>query len=423
MTKINAYKLSWHHLILLPLIITLIFTTMTTQAAESNQSWQQTAGSICHELDQATEHFRNGQNQQAHKLALMAYFQHYDTSMEPASRQTMGTGHVFEIEQQFNAFANALLLEEGQTIATARQVQQANSVASKLCTQLKQDATTLAGDSQIHIKQPTSHFVATFSQSFVILLREGFEAMLIITALLAYLKRSEQSRHNKVIYIGATFAVISSFATAFVLITLIKTMNSQHEVIEGITMLVAAVVMFFVSYWLIAKRQAMQWAGFINKKMSSALSRGNLFALGLTAFLAVYREGAETILFYQALLLSQPEQLTAIISGLITATVLLCIIYYLMRAFTVRLPIKLFFTATACFLYYMSIYFVGNGIIELQQAGWINITPLHWLPELSWLGLSPTLQSAGVQAIFVSISLLAILIWHKTRKQAPLTQG
>jgi len=257
-----------------------------------------------------------------------------------------------------------------------------------------------------------THFIESFIQSLTILLREGFEALLIVTALVTYLRRGGHSDKTKTIYTGVTLAVIASIVTAIFFSTLFKNAGSQREAIEGIVMLFAALVMFYVSYWLFSKREADKWQQFIKQKMSRALSKGSLFALGLTAFLAVFREGAETILFYQALLMGNQNQMPAISLGFLTAIFVLFGIYWLMQKATYKIPFQLFFTLTAAFLYYMAFYFIGGGIFELQAAGWISASPIHGFPQIEWLGIFPNWENISAQLTFLIPTLGALLWWQ-----------
>lgn len=261
-------------------------------------------------------------------------------------------------------------------------------------------------------------FTETVIQSFTILLREGFEALLIVTALLTYLRRAGHEDKSRVIHTGVIIAFIASAITAYLFSTLFKNAGSHREAMEGIVMLFAACVMFYVSYWLFAKREAAKWQQYIKQKMSNALTTGSLFALGLTAFLAVFREGAETILFYQALFIGNKTQTGAIILGFILASFALVAIYRLMKNASKKIPYRLFFTVTALFLYYMAFYFIGGGILELQTAGWIQASPISGFPQISWLGIFPNWQNVGVQAIFLMLSLGAFIIWKIREKRA-----
>jgi high-affinity iron transporter len=275
----------------------------------------------------------------------------------------------------------------------------------------------LLDDADLLQSNAADSFSEVLFQAFIILLREGFEAMLVITALLAYLRRSNNTDKNPVIYFGVGLALIASAVTAYLFNTLFHAAGTNREAMEGITMLVASGVLFYVSYWLFSKREAERWQNYIRSKMDKALTNGSLLALGLAAFLAVYREGAETILFYQALAANAQQFHMAFILGIVGAISALFLLYWIMQKATLRIPYRIFFTATAFFLFYMAFYFIGGAMLELQEAGWLAITPITWLPPLAWLGIYPTWESIGAQLAFLAPSI-GFLTWHFTKKPA-----
>lgn len=329
------------------------------------------------------------------------YFDHYEASgMELA---------VATVSPSINSKTEALftqLIGAASSNVTNKELQK-NWL--KLSLQLNADLDLLKNNT-------ANNFINAFLQAFSILLREGFEALLIITALLTYLRRSQHQNKENIIYYGVTFAVIASVITAYLFATIFKNLGSHREAMEGITMLFASAVMFYVSYWLFAKRESAKWQNFIKNKVNHALTSSSATALGLAAFLAVYREGAETILFYQALLIGNKGQTLGIISGFTAACFALLILYKAMQTASFKIPYRLFFTATAIFLYYMSFSFIGGGVLELQQAGWIDITPVSGFPQLSWLGIFPAWQNITAQFAFL-IPTLGLLGWWYLRQQ------
>lgn len=266
-------------------------------------------------------------------------------------------------------------------------------------------------------------FWSMFLQSLLILLREGFEAILVVTALVTYLRRSGAGDKVHVIWKGVGLALVASLVTVWLLNYVIEASGSSREAMEGITMLVATVVLVYVSYWLFAKREAEKWQSFIRSKIDSAVSTGSLFMLGFAAFLAVYREGAETILFYQALTAGSGEDLTPVIAGFAVACVGLVAIFFIMRTASVRLPLGLFFSVTAVFLFVMSFIFLGKGILELQIAGWIKSTAIEGFPQISALGVFPSIQSFGAQMALLIVTALLFVFMIFRKKTAPVEAG
>lgn len=250
---------------------------------------------------------------------------------------------------------------------------------------------------------------AALVNSFLIILREGFEAILILSALTAYLAKTGHDPHVKVVYRGAGLALLVSLLTAFLIQQFLAQNPASQEVMEGATMLLAAGVLFYVSYWLTSRAEAARWTAFIQDRVSRSLSRGSLFALGFTAFLAVYREGAETILFYRALLSGSQGVDTGLIGlGFLLGCAALAGLFLLFQAGSLRVPIRPFFTFTGLFLYYLAFSFAGEGIAELQVAGAISATPVSWVPSLHLLRIYPTVESLICQGILVSAALFAL---------------
>ncbi|SVA42552.1 uncharacterized protein METZ01_LOCUS95406 [marine metagenome] len=246
-------------------------------------------------------------------------------------------------------------------------------------------------------------FAGLFLQSFSIIVREGFEAILIIAALIAFLVKSKNKDKVKTIYQGVVIGIIASFITAYIIHEILNISMANQEVLEGWIMLVAVVVLFWVSYWLITKVETQKWQSYITGKMTQAISAGNIFALGAVAFLAVYREGFETVLFYKALYLYAGKISNGIIPGFIAGCFFLVVIFYLINKIGVRVPIKWFFGFTSVLLYFMAFTFMGKGLHELQMGEALSLTPASFAPEISWLGMYPTWET------FIGQSFLLIL--------------
>ena len=256
-------------------------------------------------------------------------------------------------------------------------------------------------------------FTGVLLQSFFILLREGFEAMLVIMALVTYLRRTNPEK-VRIIWYGVYLALIASFATAYLITSVYEVSGEAQEALEGVTMLLAAAVLFYVSYWLISKSESTKWQKYINTKIDFAVEKGSAYTLALAAFLAVYREGAETGLFYQALALGASGQSMALVSGFALASVSLIILFFIMRSATMRLPMGLFFSVTAILLYYLAFVFVGKGILELQLAHWVSSTPIESMISIEFLGIFPTIEGIVSQLIF--LLPLPIAYWVLSRK-------
>lgn len=251
-----------------------------------------------------------------------------------------------------------------------------------------------------------------FFQSFVIMIREGLEAILIVGALMTFLVKMGASHRKRDINLGVGAAIGASLLTALAIETVFHLSPAKQEVLEGATMVVATVVLFYVSYWLLSKMEVVKWNHFVRSKVHGALTSGSSLALASAAFLAVYREGFETVLFYKALFLAGGPHTSSmpVVAGILLGGVVLVGVYVAISRFGVRLPLKPFFGVTSAFLYYMAFVFAGKGVAELQGGGLISTTQVSWAPRLPALGIYPTAESLLVQGVLV-ILLLAALIW------------
>lgn len=263
-----------------------------------------------------------------------------------------------------------------------------------------------------------SGWVGAFLQSLLILLREGFEAMLVVTALVAYLKRLGADDKVRVVWWAVAVALVASGLTAWALNAVVALSGAGQEAVEGVTMLVAAVVLAYVSHWLFARREAQRWQGYIKDQVNKALSGGQMISLGFAAFLSVYREGAETVLFYQALMGGAPGQGSAIALGFAVAVVALGVVYWIMRKASMKLPLGPFFAGTAVLLYALAVMFAGNAMLELQEARLIATTPLAGMPSIPSLGLFPTVESVAAQAVLLLALIPVLGSWAIKRLRA-----
>ena len=280
--------------------------------------------------------------------------------------------------------------------------------------------TSLANAAVLYDQADESGFWAVFVQSMLILVREGAEAMLVVAALAAYLRRAGGADRLWVIYAGAGIAVPFSLLTGWALTGVLQAAGTSRAVIEGITMIFAACVLCYVGFWLFSKSEAKRWQAWIAGQIDSALSSGSLLTLAGASCLAVYREGAETVLFYHALATGAAGQGTAIGAGIVAAIVLLVAGVFVFRLAAMRIPYHLFFGATGVLLYGMAVVFMGQGIVELQAAGHIGSYHLPVVPQVSWLGLAPSAQVVGAQGAMLIIPALAWL-WLRLKAPEPKT--
>lgn len=267
--------------------------------------------------------------------------------------------------------------------------------------------------------------LVTFIASFGIIIREGLEAILVIAAIIAYLTKSGNRRSLKNVYIGAVAGVVTSFIAAWIL-SMIKSAwagaGQSQEIIEGITALIAVCVLFYVSNWMISKAEADSWSRYIDGKVQSSVEQGSSFALAFTAFLSVFREGAEVVLFYQPMLNEgNPAMVWA---GFGIGCVVLVFVYLAITKLSIKLPIKVFFTATSILMAIMCVAFLGSGIKELAEGGVFDATlRVPGIPEndiLQIFGVYPYLETLVPQLILAIILLITFMMAHYRNKIAVL---
>jgi high-affinity iron transporter len=253
-------------------------------------------------------------------------------------------------------------------------------------------------------------------QSASILLREGLEAMLIITALAAALRKSEVFDGLRPLYIGAVAAIISSIAAGIIFQLYFD--GTHNDLMEAVVMLVAAALMLYMSGWLFLRQDPKAWKAEIDRSAGLAIASGTAFSLGLVSFLAVFREGAETVLFLHALAQSSGGWSTMLILGLAGAAAALVVLYAAMQWLAVHLPLRPLFLLTSCFLFVMGLRFIGGAIQELQEQ---TIVPVDFADVPEWfisLGFNPTWEAIGAQVVIVLAAAVGLFWMGKRRMPA-----
>ncbi len=251
-------------------------------------------------------------------------------------------------------------------------------------------------------------FVSTAISSGGILLREGVEAALLIAALLGIATQAGLGDRKRWIHAGYLSALALGLVTWFVSSRLIAISGARREMIEGVTALLAALVLFYVSFSLLAKKEVARWMKFLRAQVSPRRAAASLF---FVAFLAAYREAFETVLFYQALLASNASTAAALVGALGGAVVLAVIVLAYSRAGRFAPP-QLFFKISSYLLYALAVVFIGQGIAALQLTGTAPIHPLS-IPSVPALGLHPTVETCAAQLVLITLAAIA---WIRSRK-------
>jgi high-affinity iron transporter len=252
---------------------------------------------------------------------------------------------------------------------------------------------------------------AQFVSAFVIIAREGLEAILVLAGMAAFLRRTDRREGVKWLHGGWVAALALGGLTWWLASRLIEVSGAQREVTEGVVALLASAVLLYVGFWLHSKSHGQRWNAFIKSQVNGALGQGALWGLAVASFLAVYREVFETVLFYQALV--QQGGTGAVLAGFATGCVALLGAAVLIMRFSARLPLGTFFAASSALLALMAVVFAGQGVAALQEAGRLPASPVAG-PTIALLGIHPTLQGLGLQAAL--LVLIAFLYHFNTRE-------
>lgn len=256
-----------------------------------------------------------------------------------------------------------------------------------------------------------------FNTAFWLLIREGLEAILVVVAIVAYLVKTNNRGLIKHIYLGCLAAILASIGLAVLIQNFVANAGVARELIEGWTMFLAVLVLFYVSNWILNKSETVAWENYIDGMVQNSISKKSKITLVFAAFLAVFREGAELILFYTAAFGSGFNSGLNIGIGIALAVVVLAIIWVLFRYTTVKLPLKPFFKFTSLLLFVLCVSFMGKGVVELTEAGVIvggTIIPAMNGFSLDFLNIYDRAETL-IPQIMIVIAALAIYIGASVR--------
>ncbi len=344
-------------------------------------------------LSQSVSRYAQGAASEAQQLAVTAYLDGFEVAESGLSNKDADLSK--EIEGQMAAFRN--LLRNGAPISLLLDRQR------ELDARLAQAQQTMA--------QQGLSSGGAFSSALVILLREGLEAILVLAALFAFLIKTGRRDALPYLHAGWIAAVAAGGLTWWASITLFTISGAMREITEGVAALAAAGILFYVGFWMHSKTNARQWNSFINGSVEKALKGTTLWSMTGLAFISVYREMFETILFYQAIWVqTDTAGHSMIFAGMLSATAALLVLGWFILKYSTRLPLRQFFAVTGAFLFLLAVVFAGKGIAALQEAGNLPHDPLH-VPLISAIGFSDSLQGLLVQGVM--IALTTWLLWGR----------
>lgn len=344
-----------------------------------------------HRLDDVMQAYAKGNREHAYQLAVEAYLEGFEL-----------------IEQGLNAVDSGLRLEIEQAMTGLRnQIRQGVPVTS-----LESSVVQIKGLLDVATERLAGRSLtggAAFASSLFILLREGLEALLVVAALVAFLVKTEHRHNVRYLHFGWIGALVAGLLTWWASVSLVEISGARREITEGVAALLATAVLFYVGFWLHDKTKAAQWKRFIEKNIHKALSTGTLWGLAGLSFIAVYREAFETILFYQALWVqTDTAGRGMVISGFGVGAGVLTVLAWAVFRYSLRLPLRQFFSATGILMFVLAVVFAGKGVAALQEAGYIPVSPVNF-PRIDLLGIYPNMQGLILQA---GLFTLALLLWY-----------
>jgi len=349
-------------------------------------------------LQQSLAAYRAGDQDRAKSLALSAYLDGFEPV--EAALSARDATLLARVEKDMAGLRSAI--DSRQSLATVEQ-----RVAS---------LDSLFGEVETALSPDRGSAVSTFVGAATILLREGLEALLIVVAMLAFLKKGDRAEMTRPVHYGWISALIGGVLTWWAATELITVSGATRELTEGFGSVLAALVLLFVGIWMHGKAQADEWQRYIREKLGDAVAGGSAWFLFLLAFIAVYREIFETILFYVAL--AAEGHVGALVAGALSGAVLLAGIAMAMLKFSQKLPISKFFAYSSALVAVLAVVLAGKGVAALQEAGLIGVTPVD-VPRISMLGLFPTREVVVAQLATFAVLMLGFG-WNRRRSAARL---
>ncbi|MNJ20506.1 Ferrous iron permease EfeU precursor [compost metagenome] len=338
-------------------------------------------------LDKSLTAYQAGDHEQAYDLSVAAYLEGFE--LVESSLDNVDANVRKDTEKSLMAYRQSL--QDGLPL---EQVSQRLDAAKA---KLKEAAQLLGGDSL--------SWSLSYISGLLILLREGLEAILVLAAILAFLRNTGQQSAVRSVNIGWALALVAGFATWALAAYVIDVGGAQRELLEGCTALFASVMVLWLGVWMHDRRHAAAWQNYIK---SSLVSGGGRFGFALLAFFSVYRELFEVILFYETLWLQAgPAGHQAVLAGGATALVLLVGLAWVILRGSAKLPLSLFFSINAALLCALSVVFAGHGVKALQEAGVFGTRPVPFF-EFDWLGIHADAYSLAAQAV----ALVAICVLY-----------
>ncbi|KPW31977.1 Lead uptake protein [Pseudomonas coronafaciens pv. atropurpurea] len=337
-------------------------------------------------LDKSLAAYQAGDREQAYDLSVAAYLEGFE--LVESSLDNVDANVRKDTEKSLMAYRQSLQ----DSLPLPLVVQKLEAAKARL----KQSAELLGSDGL--------SLSLSYISGLLILLREGLEAILVLAAILAFLRNTGQQSAVRSVNVGWGLALLAGLGTWALAAYVIDVSGAQRELLEGATALFASVMVLWLGVWMHDRRHADAWQDYIK---SSLVGGGGRFGFAVLAFFSVYRELFEVILFYETLWLQAgPAGHDAVLAGGATALVLLVGLAWIILRGSAKLPLSMFFGINAALLCALSVVFAGHGVKALQEAGIFGTRPVPFF-EFDWLGIHADLYSLGAQA--VALTAIAIL--------------
>ena len=381
---------------------------------KGDRTWSEVASEMTVILDQAYEAAAAGKGDEGATLVNNAYYQYYEKlGFEKNVMNVISGDRVSQVEYQFKMTRKTM--RDGGSDKEIKQL------VDDLKSWLVKDAAILDGGASGNVNGFTKLVTSSAGQAFLILIREGLEALLVVAAVIAYLVKSGNKRFAKWIYLGVVAGLAGSGLVAVLFTFLFGGSGPVQEISEGVCALIATLMLLWTSNWMLNKSSVEAWNNYIRNKTEAAvagaqskvesgqgLGLGMIASLAMLSFLAVFREGAETVIFYESIYSMSQDAHGMWVGGLAAAAVLI-VIFLILRFTSVKIPIGPFFLVTSIVMAALVVIFAGGGIHALIEGDLIEGTYLSSVPTNDWIGLYPYVETITAQVI-AAIAVVVLFV-------------
>lgn len=399
---------------------------------KGDRTWSEVANEMTVILDQAYEAAVAGKGDEGATLVNNAYYQYYEKlGFEKNVMNAISGDRVSQVEYQFKMTRKTM--RDGSSDKEIKQL------VDDLKSWLVKDAAILDGGASGNVNGFTKLVTSSAGQAFLILIREGLEALLVVSAVIAYLVKSGNKRFARWIYLGVVAGLAGSGLVAVLFTFLFGGSGPIQEISEGVCALIATLMLLWTSNWMLNKSSVEAWNNYIRNKTEAVvagaqskvesgqgLGLGMVTSLAMLSFLAVFREGAETVIFYESIY-SMSQDAHGMWVGGLTAAAVLIVIFLILRFTSVKIPIGPFFLVTSILMAALVVIFAGGGIHALIEGDLIEGTYLSIVPTNDWIGLYPYVETIAAQVIaaiaVVALFVVAFIKKHRMKLAAQAEQA